>query len=159
MHRAMGERCGQCLVIARRIADRMDSAVIRIAEVELEDNGARPQMRPCNKTLVHELRSTRAADCELHRATYLPQFITEGLADGFQRDAAKNAADRERADPIRVVGLRMTCNLCRKMSRDNGRGRPSLDQPHEEFRGELQPLIRVPQSHPVLKARARRARA
>ena len=87
------------------------------------------------KQLVHELRSTRAADCELHRATCLPKVITESLADSFQRDAAKNAADRERADPIGVAGLRMTRNLCRKVSRDNGRGRTSLDQPHEEFRG------------------------
>ena len=108
---------------------------------------------------MHELRSTRAADCELHRAACLPKVVTEGLADSLQRDAAQNATDRERANPIRVVGLRMTRNLCRKVGRDNGRGRTTLDQAHEEFSGQFQPLIRIPQRHPVLKARARRARA
>ena len=45
------------------------------------------------------------------------------------------------------------------MGRDNNRGRTSLDQTHLEFRGQLQPLLRVPQCYLMLKSRARRSRA
>ena len=82
------------MVIARRIADRMDSAVIRIAEVELEDNGARPQMRPRNEALVHELRATCPTNRELHGAARVAKVSAERLANRFQRNASQDAPDR-----------------------------------------------------------------
>ena len=117
----MGERSGQRAEIARKIADRI-VAVVGIAEIELQDDGGRSQSHPRQQALVHELRSTRAADCELHRAACLTELVTERLANSLQGNASQDTSDRERTDTLRVIWFRMARNLCREVGRDNDRG-------------------------------------
>ena len=62
-------------------------------EVELEDNGARPQMRPCNEALVHEFRATCPTNRELHGAARVAEVSVERLANRFQRNAPQDAPD------------------------------------------------------------------
>ena len=92
---------------------------------------------------MHEFRSARAADCELHRAARLTEVVTESLANSLQRNTSQDTADREQTDTLRIIWPRMARNLCREVGRDNDRGRTSPDQKHQGFRGQLQPLRRV----------------
>ena len=78
-----------------------------------------------------------------HDAACLTELVTERLANSLQGNASQDTSDRERTDTLRVIWFRMARNLCREVGRDNDRGRTSLDQTHQKFRGQLKHLRRV----------------